>query len=181
MKVNITGRGVIPGIGAIPPVYKREMSEKAVLRLLNFPSFKVYDSSSGVLITKNNIKTIGTTPTTTTEKLEKVEENKNVVVSPKVEKDMSPPTNFVDDSHDVSGLITDEPMFENITPVVEEEPVVETEPIVDEAVEVPEDEVVEEFVDETEKEETEKTNNNGSQNHNKHNNNKNKNRNKNRH
>lgn len=58
MKVNISGRGVIPGIGTIPPIYGRDMSEKEVRRLLNFDSFRLYESNTGLLITRKNVSDI---------------------------------------------------------------------------------------------------------------------------
>lgn len=58
MKVNISGRGIIPGMGVIPPVYGKDMSEKEVSRLLNFESLRVYDSQTGLLITRKNISKI---------------------------------------------------------------------------------------------------------------------------
>ena len=46
MKVNITGRGIIPGLGVIPPIYNKEMSIPAISRLLNFPNFSVFDATT---------------------------------------------------------------------------------------------------------------------------------------
>lgn len=56
MKVNITGRGVIPGLATIPPVYGKDLSEAEITRILNFPNLRVYAASSGAIITKNNVK-----------------------------------------------------------------------------------------------------------------------------
>lgn len=56
MKVNITGRGIIPGLGTIPPIYGKDLSEVEINRILNFPNLRVYAASSGVIITKNNVK-----------------------------------------------------------------------------------------------------------------------------
>ena len=66
MKVNISGRGIIPGMGVIPPVYGKDMSEKEVSRLLNFESLRVYDSQTGLLITKKNISKIFSNNTVST-------------------------------------------------------------------------------------------------------------------
>ena len=58
MKVNITGKGFIPGINSIAPVYNRELDESQVRRLLNFNNLRVFDSITGKLITKKSISTI---------------------------------------------------------------------------------------------------------------------------
>ena len=61
MKVNITGKGIIPGINTIPPAYNIELDETQIRRLLNFNNIRVYEATSGCLITKKNIKTVLTT------------------------------------------------------------------------------------------------------------------------
>ena len=58
MKVNITGKGIIPGINTIPPAYNIELDETQIRRLLNFNNIRVYEATSGCLITKKNIKTV---------------------------------------------------------------------------------------------------------------------------
>lgn len=58
MKVNVTGKGLIPSLGVLAPMYRVDMTEKEVSRLLNFKNFRVYDSSTGGLITKKNLSTI---------------------------------------------------------------------------------------------------------------------------
>lgn len=55
MKVNITGKGKIPGVGALAPIYGKDLSEKEIRRLLNFSSFRLFDYETGLLITKKNI------------------------------------------------------------------------------------------------------------------------------
>ena len=55
MKVNISGRGRVPGIGTLAPVRGYDASKEFVLRLLNYKQFKVYDAASGGLITKTNV------------------------------------------------------------------------------------------------------------------------------
>ena len=149
MKINITGRGVIPGIGTIPPVYNRELSEMAISRLLNFPSFKLYDSASGMLITKKNLTEIIANSNATQSQIEDTSDvvvattpvEENVVVEASVET--APITE--DYTHNESGLIT-----EDVTPVVET-PVEEvTEDTVDEnTTETIEETIVEETVDDS--------------------------------
>ena len=58
MKVNVTGKGLIPSLGVLAPMYHVDMTEKEIVRLLNFKNFRVYDSSTGGLITKKNLSTI---------------------------------------------------------------------------------------------------------------------------
>lgn len=55
MKVNIGGKGSIPGLGVLAPAYGVEMDKVGVRRLLNFNTFRVYQSSTGLLITTANI------------------------------------------------------------------------------------------------------------------------------
>lgn len=56
MKVNITGKGSVQGVSGILPVYNRDLSEKEILRLLNFSRIRLFDSASKTLITKKNVK-----------------------------------------------------------------------------------------------------------------------------
>mgnify|MGYP004650675023 CR=1 FL=1 len=57
MRVNIIGKGtIIPEVNTIPPVYNVELEESQIRRLLNFNDIRVYESRSGCLITKKNIK-----------------------------------------------------------------------------------------------------------------------------
>lgn len=136
MKVNITGRGIIPGLGVIPPIYNKEMSIPAISRLLNFPNFSVFDASTGIRFTKKNIKTIAMntqkpyagvdvdTPKTP---------DKQTKVTPVVEKAPEPP------------VIEEEPVTESEVTVVSEP---EETPVVEETDNVTTDtEVVEEDVD----------------------------------
>lgn len=190
MKVNINGRGIIPGLGVVPPVYGQEMSEKGIARLLNFNNIKVYDAKSGAIMTKKNYKNFFTTPTepvevkvpeeikqvetpvvvteesvceTVDESLPEIKEEPTVVELPPV------------DDHDVSGLLTDDA---EITLTDDNIEVSSTEEVVEEI--STEEETVEntEVVEEVETEEQKPSNNN---NYNNYNNNKNRNKNKNRH
>lgn len=58
MKVNISGVGLIPGVGLLAPVYGRDLTKDKVARILNYASFKVYVAATGVRITKKNIDEI---------------------------------------------------------------------------------------------------------------------------
>lgn len=56
MKVNIHGKGCIPGIGSLAPTYGVEMSYQQLQRLLNFPAFRVFTANGNAqIITKKNI------------------------------------------------------------------------------------------------------------------------------
>lgn len=93
MKVNISGRGVVPGMGVLAPVYGVEMSKDSILRFLNFQNFKLFEASSGALITRSNLeeffkpKSEKPVKKTTTRKTvaKKKEEPKKVVEEPKQE------------------------------------------------------------------------------------------------
>lgn len=146
MKVNITGRGIIPGLGVIPPIYNKEMSIPAISRLLNFPNFSVFDATTGIRFTKKNIKNVAMntqSPYAGVDVDSPKTPNKQTRVTPAVEKAPEPP------------VIEEEPTdeAEEVTAVSEPE---ET-PVVEETTEVTSDtEIVEETVDTTDEvEETE--------------------------
>lgn len=144
MKVNIHGKGIIPGIGAIPPVFNQEMSEKEVARLLNFSNFKLYSADTKALITKKNYKSFFTDNTTTTVEVVKPE----TVDTPVVDT--------VEDNRDElessPGLIGDD--VEETTPTVDEDTneTTETEEIVEDT-----DETVDETSNEESTEDTDET------------------------
>lgn len=58
MKVNISGVGLIPKVGLLAPVYGKDLTKDAVAVILNYASFKVYQASTGIRITKKNIDEI---------------------------------------------------------------------------------------------------------------------------
>lgn len=58
MKVNVIGRGFVPGPNSIAPVYNQEMSENQIRRILNLGNLRVFDATTGGLITKRNINNI---------------------------------------------------------------------------------------------------------------------------
>lgn len=55
MRVNIGGRGSIPGLGVLAPAYGIEMDKASVRRMFNFKQFRVYQTSTGLIITPSNI------------------------------------------------------------------------------------------------------------------------------
>ena len=146
MKVNITGRGIIPGLGVIPPIYNKEMSIPAISRLLNFPNFSVFDAATGIRFTKKNIKNVAMnaqSPYTGVDVDPPKTPNKQTKVTPVVEKAPEPP------------VIEEEPVVEAEEVTVVSEP--EETPVTEETTNVvPDKEVTEEVVDTTDEvEETE--------------------------
>lgn len=129
MKVNISGIGLIPGVGLLAPVYGKDLTKDKVAKILNYASFKVYVAATGVRITKKNIdeifgggaKKAATLPTPPAPPAPVVEEKPKK--SKKAPKPVEP--------------VVEEPVVEEPTPVVEE-------PVVEETVETPVEEVVEE-------------------------------------
>ena len=83
MKVNITGKGIIPGINTIPPAYNIELEETQIRRLLNFNNIRVYEATSGCLITKKNIKTVLTASTSMVDTVLNVNNDTDVKVEDK--------------------------------------------------------------------------------------------------
>ena len=154
MKVNITGRGIIPGLGVIPPIYNKEMSIPAISRLLNFPNFSVFDATTGIRFTKKNIKNVAMnaqSPYTGVDVDPPKTPNKQTRVTPVVEKAPESP------------VIKEEPVVEAEEVTAVSEP--EETPVIEETTNVvPDEEVTEETVDTTnEVEETETTDEESSQ------------------
>lgn len=75
MKINIAGKGMIPGMGVLPPVYNVEKSESDIRRLLNFRNIRVYNSDNGLLINKKNVDSFFKVSEDKTETVVTTEEN----------------------------------------------------------------------------------------------------------
>jgi len=58
MKVNITGKGLIPGINQLAPVYNQELEKPLIRRILNYSNLRVYGANGIGLITKRNIDAV---------------------------------------------------------------------------------------------------------------------------
>ena len=150
MKVNITGRGIIPGLGVIPPIYNKEMSIPAISRLLNFPNFSVFDATTGIRFTKKNIKNVAMnaqSPYTGVDVDPPKTPNKQTRVTPVVEKAPEPPIieeEPTDEVEEVTAVSEPEetPVIEETTDVVSDEEVAEE--VVDTTDEVEETETVDE-------------------------------------
>lgn len=148
MKVNITGRGIIPGLGVIPPIYNKEMSIPAISRLLNFPNFSVFDATTGIRFTKKNIKNVAMNTQSPYVDVDPPKTpNKQTRVTPVVEKAPEPPVieeEPTDESEEVTTVSEPEetPVIEETTDVASDEEV--TEEVVDTTDEVEETETVDE-------------------------------------
>ena len=161
MKVNITGKGVIPGINVLAPVYNKDLDKSQIMRILNFREFRVFGVGVG-LITRANIDAAfeasvdnvkkdaeakkNATDKKTTKKTKKAVETKPVVEEPKVEEPVveSIPVDVAVTETDFSPapeIHEEEPKVE--VPVVEED-VTETEDVPEELPEITEEEVSEE-------------------------------------
>lgn len=55
MKINVTGRGRVPGLGGLAPLYDREADISLIKRILAYRVFYVYDASTGLQITSKNV------------------------------------------------------------------------------------------------------------------------------
>lgn len=177
MKVNITGRGFIPGINSIAPAYNVDIDITAVKRILNFKQFRVFDSETGIIITKKNVDAFKAERKPVEKKVEKKSKKSDKrstaeekTVTEIIEAAPVAAEYNVSDTVDetaVDETVQDEAIVSNDETIEE---VVETaEPVVDEAEET---NVVEETAEVP-------NNNNAYHNNNKKNRNKNKNRNNN--
>ena len=138
MKVNITGKGIIPGINTIPPAYNIELDETQIRRLLNFNNIRVYEATSGCLITKKNIKTVLTASTSmvdtvlnvnndTDVKVEDEPVESNKVVDVEYTSDAEVTTDIIDNIEEKSDEHMEDIVIESTDELVDEvDAVVET-------------------------------------------------------
>ena len=132
MKINIVGKGIIPGMGILPPVYNIEKSETDVRRLTNFRNIRVYCSENGLLITKKNVDSFFKT---------KIDATTNVV-KPKTVDGVERKVLIEQEQQKVS--TTDDVIVEEETPTPEEEEVVvdEIESVIEETIKEDEEELL---------------------------------------
>ena len=138
MKVNITGKGIIPGVNTIPPVYNIELDETQIRRLLNFNNIRVYEATSGCLITKKNIKTVLTASSSIVDtslnvnndndvKVEDKPVESNKVVDVEYTSDVEVSTDTIDDIEEKSDEHMEDIVIESTDELVDEvDTVVET-------------------------------------------------------
>lgn len=138
MKVNVTGKGLIPSLGVLAPMYRVDMTENEVARLLNFKNFRVYDSSTGGLITKKNLSTVLASYETD----DIVEE---AIIETTIEEEVGAIEQVAEPI-----IMTEELISEETTDDIVEEVMVETtiEEEVTDTVEEITSEVIEDFIDE---------------------------------
>ena len=144
MKVNITGKGIIPGINTIPPAYNIELEETQIRRLLNFNNIRVYEATSGCLITKKNIKTVLTASSSIVDtslnvnndndvKVEDKPVESNKVVDVEYTSDAEVSTDTIDDIEEKSDEHMEDIVIESTDELVDEvDTVVETSVVADE-------------------------------------------------
>lgn len=144
MKVNITGKGIIPGVNTIPPAYNIELEETQIRRLLNFNSIRVYEATSGCLITKKNIKTVLTASASMVDTVLNVNNDTDVKVEDKpVESNKVVDVEYTSDA-EVSTNDTTDDIEEKSDEHMEDIVIESTDELVDEVDTVAETSVVEE-------------------------------------
>lgn len=164
MKVNISGKGIVPGLNRLAPVYNCDLSKSAVLRLLNFPKFNVYETATGVYISSSNIDDVFAKATAPSQPNINAPLPKKQTNTTKPVKKEEVPVEVVEhvtqnEKPEVTPYLT-EPVVEEekVTPVVEEAlPEITNEVVTEEQVtdvEETTDESTEEAVEETDVEET---------------------------
>lgn len=161
MKVNVTGRGALPGVGILP-ARNIELTENDVRRLLNFKNVRVYDAETGELITpryfigqkppaKKTAKPIEVKP-------EPIPVKEEVVEAAPIVETVAEPDPIIEVQAKEETVVATE---EQETPVIEESieeisEIVEETPIVEDTVDETVEETIEEVapVEETTAEET---------------------------
>lgn len=153
MRVNIGGRGSIPGLGVLAPAYGIEMDKASVRRMFNFKQFRVYQTSTGLIITPSNIDAMFASNNTVAVTVKPVAKNEPKPVAPVVKE--TPVAEVVEES----APVVEETVYEAIeVPVDEVATLVSesnddtTEEAVEEAEEIVETNEPVEFVDEVEDE-----------------------------
>ena len=148
MRVNIKGRGIVPRVGKLAPVYNQDLQKNDIEFLLSCNQFKVYETKTGLLITRATVD-------------EMFAKSQKPVEVKKPEP--TPTTAPVVEEPVVAELVEEEKVdvVEETLPEITEE-VVEEESIAEPET-VEEDEVVETVEEETEEESTEEENTEGEQ------------------
>ena len=129
MRVNISGRGVIPGLNVIAPVRNVELGENAIKRLINFHQFQVYDAATGRFINKHNVDEFFK-PVKKVQPVKKVEPPKPTATPPVVEeKKVEEPTPIAEEEVKpmITFLNTTEKEVEEVAEETVQEEVVEKE------------------------------------------------------
>lgn len=161
MKINITGSGMIPGVNAVPPVRGIELDERTIRNLLNYPRFRLFQTSTGFSINRRNIDKIlksernAQKAAPVVETVKEVEAPKTVVEEPVVEtpvietvQEVAPVETYEEPKVE---FIPTEPEIAETAPVVEEvaEEIIEEAPVEETTEEAVTEEVTEEPKEET--------------------------------
>lgn len=137
MKINVFGKGKVPGLNGLAPLYNKEASLDLVRRILAFRVFRVFNAETGLQITTKNVD----------EYIKAEEEEKALQQAPKINipKVEVKPVQKAEIKVEQKPFIP--PVVDEKTPEVEEviEEVVESEPeeIIDDVIETAIEEVVE--------------------------------------
>jgi hypothetical protein len=155
MKINVFGKGKVPGLNGLAPLYNKDADTNLIKRILAFRVFRVFDATTNLQITSKNIdeyvkveleeKEAANKPQINVPKMEKVV-TKPAPVEPVVEqKPFIPPVvdekaPEIEEVVEVEATIPepvvyDEPIVETTIEDTVEEPVAETEDTVEEVVE----------------------------------------------
>lgn len=162
MKINVFGKGKVPGLNGLAPLYNKDADVNLIKRILAYRVFRVFDADTNLQITTKNVEEYAKVEleenqpivpkfndvdvkidnTAAVAPVEVVSEEKVEVVPEPVVYDEEPYLIGVDMAS-VLEIESDEPTVEDVVDVVEEvvEPVVEEET---ETVENTEDETTEE-------------------------------------
>lgn len=149
MKVNISGKGVIPIINKVAPVYNIEVADEILKKIIKNPNFRVYASEGFGQITAATFNA----PAAPVEAPKKAEPVKKAEEVPGVVKEIV----VEEKAPVVEEVAIEEPVVEEAPVEIEqvEEPVEMTEEVEAEAVEEELEEVTDEIVEETAEETTE--------------------------
>jgi len=133
MKINVTGRGVIPGIGALAPQINRDVDIETLRKIITCRRFVVYDTESGIKITTGNFKNF----------FYKYQSVESVAEADAIENDTPIVDSFVETaSNEIVDIVNDKPTLEETTDNTTDVIIAESEEITtvsDETVEIPED------------------------------------------
>lgn len=145
MKINVFGKGKVPGLNGLAPLYNKEASLDLVRRILAFRVFRVFNAETGLQITTKNVDEY-----IKAEEEEKALQQAPKINIPKMEKVVTKPISKEEVPVEPKPFIP--PVVDEKTPEVEEviEEVVESEPeeIIDDVIETTvEEPVIEEVVE----------------------------------
>lgn len=118
MKVNIIGKGPVPGLNILAPVYNQELEKSQIQRILNYPNFRVYGADGVGLITKRSLDKVFVSNSITNETTDDVvvvindEKDTVVEVTDSITNDESNNNTFiaVDSTEEDVMMVNEEPL-----------------------------------------------------------------------